>query len=154
MSTDPTSADPRSTDHRSTGSGGEDHRGPGDDGVHTGAPGADSGAGQRGGVNPLDPRGRAGAPDQDAPDPQGRAIPPAHDGPQSTDPDPGDTPGLEPGGGVAPGDTPPIESGTSGLGVPETKGPSRAANLAIPLGILLVIVLGGLALLLGRLLGG
>ena len=95
-----------------------------------------------------------GPPDQDQADPQGRAIPPAHAGAQSTDPDPGDTPGLEAGGGVAPGDTPPSESGTAVRAVPEVKGPSRAANLAIPLGILLVIVLGGLALLLGRLFGG
>ncbi len=129
--------------------------------------------------NPLDPRRRPGAspdapaqqaahergapasspdgggpPDQDQADPQGRAIPPAHSGPQSPDPDPGHTPGLEPGGGVAPGDTPPSESGTAVRATPEVKGPSRAANLAIPIGILLVIVLGGLALLLGRLFGG
>lgn len=32
------------------------------------------------------------------------------------DPDPRDTPGLEPGGGVTPGDTPPGESSTSEAG--------------------------------------
>jgi hypothetical protein len=39
------------------------------------------------------------------------AIPP--------DPDPAETPGLEPGGGVAPGSTPPDSAQTSGLSHPE-----------------------------------
>jgi len=33
---------------------------------------------------------------------------------RTPDPDPADTPGLEPGGSVRPGDTPPGESSTSG----------------------------------------
>lgn len=33
---------------------------------------------------------------------------------RNPDPDPDQTPGLEPGGGVAPGDTPPAESSMSG----------------------------------------
>lgn len=37
----------------------------------------------------------------------------------SMDPDPGDTPDLERGGGVAPGATPPETSQTSGLSAPE-----------------------------------
>lgn len=37
------------------------------------------------------------------------------------DPDPADTPGLEPGGGVAPGSTPPDSAQTSGLGEPEPR---------------------------------
>ena len=37
------------------------------------------------------------------------------------DPDPRDTPGLEPGGGVAPGSTPPDSAQTSGLGEPEPR---------------------------------
>jgi Family of unknown function (DUF6480) len=41
------------------------------------------------------------------------AIPP--------DPDPAQTPGLEPGGGVAPGSTPPDSAQTSGLSEPEPR---------------------------------
>ncbi|MGV0745721.1 DUF6480 family protein [Mycolicibacterium sp. XJ870] len=37
------------------------------------------------------------------------------------DPDPADTPDLEPGGGVAPGATPPDSGQTSGLGEPEPR---------------------------------
>lgn len=37
----------------------------------------------------------------------------------NTDPDPDNTPDLEPGGGVAPGATPPDSASTSGLSAPE-----------------------------------
>ncbi len=37
------------------------------------------------------------------------------------DPDPAETPDLEPGGGVAPGATPPDSAQTSGLGEPEPR---------------------------------
>lgn len=107
--------------------------------------------------NPLDPRRRPGAPEH----PEELARQPRRaegstedpSGPQSPDPDPMNTPGLEPGGGVAPGDTPPSEAGTAVSPVPDVKGPSAAANLAIPLSIVGVIVLGALALLLARLFG-
>ena len=111
--------------------------------------------------NPLDPRRRPGAPTPeeaarsvDRYDSPGHQEPAEGAGSLSSDPDPASTPGLEKGGGVAPGDTPPIESGTSGLATPEVKGPSRAANLAIPIGIVALIVLAGVALLVGRLAGG
>jgi hypothetical protein len=40
---------------------------------------------------------------------------------QPPDPDPIDTPDLEPGGGVPPGSTPPDSAQTSGLGEPEPR---------------------------------
>jgi hypothetical protein len=40
---------------------------------------------------------------------------------QPPDPDPIDTPDLEPGGGVAPGSTPPDSAQTSGLSEPEPR---------------------------------
>jgi hypothetical protein len=47
-----------------------------------------------------------------SPDPNPEQLP--------TDPDPSNTAGLEPGGGVAPGDTPPIASSMSGTSYHET----------------------------------
>ncbi len=136
------STDPRSQEPESTGNPLDPFRRPGAPADPAApAPGA---ASQPGGALP---------PDQDAADPLGRAVPPAHSGPQSTDPDPGDTPGLEAGGSFQPGDTPPAESGTAVLATPDVKGPSRAANAAIPIGIIAVIGLGGIALLVGRLAG-
>ena len=58
-----------------------------------------------------------------------------------TDPDPDNTPGLEPGNEVMPGDTPPIEASTSGNAHQEPKLPSAGANKAVYIGILLVVVL-------------
>jgi hypothetical protein len=49
----------------------------------------------------------------------------------SPDPDPANTPGLEPGGGVAPGDTPPGESSTSGAAFQEPDLPSRRTNWVV-----------------------
>jgi hypothetical protein len=57
-----------------------------------------------------------------------------------TDPDPENTPGLEPGNGVAPGDTPPIEASTSGNAHQEPKLPSSGANKAVYIGILAVVL--------------
>lgn len=104
-------------------------------------------------VNPLDPRPRPGASIPPAGGHQQRAQTPDESGSASADPDPSSTPGLEAGGGVAPGDTPPSEAGTQVSPVPEAKGPSRLANLAIPIGIVAVFGLGGIALLLARLFG-
>jgi hypothetical protein len=112
---------------------------------------SDSTAG--GHVNPLDPHHRPGSVVPPAGGHQQRPQTPEESGSANADPDPSSTPGLEAGGGVRPGDTPPSEAGTQVLPVPEAKGPSRAANLAIPLGIFGVIALGAIALLLARLFG-
>lgn len=53
----------------------------------------------------------------------------------SMDPDPSDTPDLEPGGGVPPGSTPPDTPQTSGLSAPEP----RTRHHFPPTGILAVI---------------
>ena len=58
-----------------------------------------------------------------------------------TDPDPDNTPGLEPGNGVNPGDTPPAEASTSGVSHREPKLPSSGANKAVYIGILAVAAL-------------
>lgn len=61
----------------------------------------------------------------------------------STDPQPEQTPGLEPGGGVSPGDTPPGESSTTG-GVKREQPdlPSAGANKAVYAVILGLTLLG------------
>ncbi|GAA2720982.1 DUF6480 family protein [Cellulomonas aerilata] len=58
-----------------------------------------------------------------------------------TDPDPENTPGLEPGNGVNPGDTPPGEASTSGNTFREPKLPSSGANKAVYVGIFAVVAL-------------
>jgi hypothetical protein len=62
---------------------------------------------------------------------------------RTPDPDPADTPGLEPGGSVAPGDTPPAESSTSGASDRQPDTGSRGANWAAyaVIGGFLVVVL-------------
>ena len=57
-----------------------------------------------------------------------------------TDPDPDNTPGLEPGGGVTPGDTPPIEASTSGNTFREPDLPSGRTNKLVYIGILAVVL--------------
>lgn len=64
------------------------------------------------------------------------------------DPDPDQTPGLEPGGGVPPGETPPAESSTSGLSHPEDP-PGRSITPAALVAISIVVLLV-LAFLLGK----
>jgi len=64
----------------------------------------------------------------------------------STDPQPENTPGLEPGNSVAPGDTPPGEASTSGNTHREPDLPSKGLNLGI--GIVLVAAMAVTALLL------
>ncbi|MFJ2837899.1 MULTISPECIES: DUF6480 family protein [Nocardia] len=54
----------------------------------------------------------------------------------STDPDPANTPDLEPGGGVPPGSTPPESAQTSGLSAPEP----RTSRHFPPTGVAAVIV--------------
>lgn len=56
------------------------------------------------------------------------------------DPQPENTPGLEPGGGVSPGDTPPGEASTSGNTFQEPDLPSEGANRAIAVAIVLAVV--------------
>ncbi len=64
----------------------------------------------------------------------------------STDPQPENTPGLEPGNSVAPGDTPPGEASTSGNTFREPDLPSERANWTV--GIILIAVMAVTALLL------
>ena len=64
----------------------------------------------------------------------------------STDPQPENTPGLEPGNGVNPGDTPPGEASTSGNTFREPDLPSKRFNLGI--GVALVAVMAVPAILL------
>ncbi|MCC2315122.1 DUF6480 family protein [Cellulomonas xiejunii] len=64
--------------------------------------------------------------------------------PTSPDPDPANTPGLEPGGGVAPGDTPPGESSTSGASDRQPRTGSRGANWMAYVVIGLVVVFAAL----------
>jgi hypothetical protein len=62
------------------------------------------------------------------------------------DPEPADTPGLEPGGGVAPGSTPPDSAQTSGLSAPEPRARHRfspavvAALIALAIFVLLFVI--------------
>ncbi|MDQ0937712.1 DUF6480 family protein [Streptomyces turgidiscabies] len=57
----------------------------------------------------------------------------------SPDPEPSQTPGLEPGGGVPPGETPPAEAGgTSGISHPQTE--LRKGWGAMPLVLIMVMV--------------
>jgi len=64
--------------------------------------------------------------------------------PTSPDPDPAQTPGLEPGGSVAPGDTPPGESSTSGAADRQPAAGSRGANWAAYIIIGVVVAFTGL----------
>lgn len=56
-----------------------------------------------------------------------------------TNPDPGETPGLQPGGSVDPGDTPPIEASTPGLTGDSQHTPAQR-GLALPFGAIVVIL--------------
>jgi hypothetical protein len=68
------------------------------------------------------------------------------------DPDPADTPGLEPGGGVQPGDTPP-DSGSTTVGLSHHERDTSDAWGPVSIAIVLVVavMIGGfmLALALG-----
>lgn len=70
----------------------------------------------------------------------------------SPDPDPANTPGLEPGGGVAPGDTPPGESSTSGAGPREPDLPSRRTNWLV-YGLIGIVVVSVMLLFVGYAVG-
>jgi hypothetical protein len=64
-------------------------------------------------------------------------------GPGNPNPDPANTPDLEPGGGVNPGSTPPDAPQTSGLSAAEP----RTSNRFPPTGVALVVALVILVLL-------
>ncbi|MFB9433527.1 DUF6480 family protein [Streptoalloteichus tenebrarius] len=64
----------------------------------------------------------------------------------SPDPDPENTPGLEPGGGVRPGDTPPGESSTHGLSHHEPT-PPRWGN-AVTIGLTIIVTLAVLVVII------
>ncbi|MFV8295867.1 DUF6480 family protein [Mycolicibacterium fortuitum] len=55
------------------------------------------------------------------------------------DPDPAETPDLEPGGGVAPGATPPDSAQTSGLGEPAPRPRHSPTSVAAIIGLVLLI---------------
>jgi hypothetical protein len=58
---------------------------------------------------------------------------------RTPDPEPEQTPGLDPGGSNRPGDTPPAEGGLSGTGPQETYNPVKGWA-AMPLTLLAIIV--------------
>ncbi|MCV7068947.1 hypothetical protein H7H51_30355 [Mycolicibacterium farcinogenes] len=69
------------------------------------------------------------------------------------DPDPAETPDLEPGGGVAPGATPPDSGQTSGLGEPEPRPrhkytPSSVTAIIALVLLVAVFVAAGLLLIM------
>ena len=59
------------------------------------------------------------------------------------DPDPSNTPGLEPGGGVPPGETPPGESAISGVSHHE----APAGKTITPVALIAIAVVVGLVVL-------
>jgi hypothetical protein len=58
---------------------------------------------------------------------------------QPPDPDPSETPGLEPGGGVRPGDLPPDSAQTSGLAAPQPRA-RRKYTPATVAGLVAIVV--------------
>ncbi|MFI5509435.1 DUF6480 family protein [Mycobacterium sp. NPDC051804] len=58
---------------------------------------------------------------------------------QPPDPDPTQTPGLEPGGGVTPGSTPPDSAQTSGLSAPQPRA-SRKFTPAVVVSIVAIAI--------------
>lgn len=90
------------------------------------------------------------APAQDATDPDGRDVPPPHPGAESADPDPGDTAGLESGGGVEPGDTPPASGGTQTSLARNEHLPGGRTRLLVPIGIVVVLALLVAAFFVGQ----
>jgi hypothetical protein len=58
---------------------------------------------------------------------------------QPPDPDPAQTSGLEPGGGVAPGSTPPDSAQTSGLSAPQPR-PTKKFTPAVVVSLIALAV--------------
>ena len=56
---------------------------------------------------------------------------------QPPDPDPAQTSGLEPGGGVSPGSTPPDSASTSGLSAPQPR-PDRKFSPAVVISLIAI----------------
>ncbi|GGJ80315.1 hypothetical protein GCM10011583_09810 [Streptomyces camponoticapitis] len=64
--------------------------------------------------------------------------------PSNPDPDPDNTPGLEPGGGVPPGETPPGEGSTSEAGPKNDPPKGWAAGPLIAIGVVVLMIVVGL----------
>ncbi|MFI6085713.1 DUF6480 family protein [Streptomyces sp. NPDC051217] len=64
--------------------------------------------------------------------------------PSNPDPDPDNTPGLEPGGGVPPGETPPAEGSTSEAGPKNDPPKGWAAGPLIAIGVVVLMIVVGL----------
>lgn len=74
-------------------------------------------------------------------------------GSTDADPDPGNTAGLEPGGGVEPGDTPPASEGTATSLARDPSEKGGRSRLIVPISILAVLALLFVAFFLGQLIG-
>ena len=76
------------------------------------------------------------------------AQPPQHNPNSTDDPDPGNTPGLEPGGGIAPGDTPATAGQMSGTAPDAHKAPNMGPVSGNRTPMIITLTLIGIMVLL------